>query len=237
MPENHEPIMNELQAPLRGAVERVRAESVPEEAMGRSLEQARRLSMKDLRSTWTRHNVPAAGALGLAASLLIAILFWPRPHQEELALATDHSSAMSVDLHGDGNLNTLGAKVERADPLAETEWQNGTRFQSEGMSTAQQATKGVTIAKGTTRIQPEGHANGGMGFLERELNPAGPQDHFKLETEEAMKERVRARERDGFEAGKSMGMGSGNGNAFQHPERMIFPASPPFGEFPSSSAR
>ena len=69
MHENHEPILNELDGVLRQAVERVRAEAAPADAMDRSLERAGEIPMKKL------ERLTFAALIGLAATVLIALIF------------------------------------------------------------------------------------------------------------------------------------------------------------------
>src|SRR5437588_803039 len=105
MHETNEPTLNELEGPLLWAVEQVRAEPAPEEAMERSLEAAGRLPMQNIATRRSQHNVAFAGLVGLAATMLIAVLFWPSSRNEDLvsALAADDSNSISVrmeDLKG-----------------------------------------------------------------------------------------------------------------------------------------
>src|ERR1700730_7964642 len=100
MHEELESALNELEGPRRRAVEQVREAPVLQEAMERSLEHAGRLPMQNLRSRWSQHNVPFAGLVGLAATVLVAVVFWPNSKNEDLASAkaTDHSIVMSVKM-------------------------------------------------------------------------------------------------------------------------------------------
>ena len=107
MHEELESALNELEGPLRRAVEQVRAEPVPQEGLERSLEQAGRLPMQNVTNRAPQYHVAFAGLVGLAASVLIALIFWPASRKGSLAMANAGRCSCAID----ANASSISSSV------------------------------------------------------------------------------------------------------------------------------
>jgi hypothetical protein len=92
MHEHSEPALNELEGSLRQAVEQVRAEPAPQEAVDRSMHQASQLSQDLISRRWSQYRLAVAGLVGLAATVLVVFVFGPHLSR----LDSEHASKMNA---------------------------------------------------------------------------------------------------------------------------------------------
>src|SRR5947209_7162309 len=92
MHEHSEPALNELEGSLRQAVEQVRAEPAPEDAVIRSMHQASQLPQYAISRRWSQYRLGFAGLVGLAATVLIVFVFGPHLR----GLDSEHASKMNA---------------------------------------------------------------------------------------------------------------------------------------------
>src|SRR5207248_2897671 len=72
---------------------------VPQEGLERSLEQAGRLPMQNVANRAPQYHVAFAGLVGLAASVLIALIFWPMSKKGSLASPEEAQRQPQFALH------------------------------------------------------------------------------------------------------------------------------------------